>query len=299
MALLTDDDVRRAFGFLHDAGEVDGPHAFTAPVVEALWDLIPSDSGAACNTFSGEAPDVVPERRTVLSFAEVDADWCIGLKMYWNDELDAVCRLHVEREEAVPPVPMYLGRAVRASDVFTRREQRRRELWASVERVTGTEDCVMLWLPAPDEAMFRRLSFGSERRGGIRDRDVLLLDLLAPHLVQLYRRAAVRRATAAWPGGLTAREREVLRLVAQGRTNREVARALWISPATVRRHLENAFEKLEVKTRAAAVARVLGAVAGESREPERRDPPPSARRPRDVEYAALRPGATVVNTPGR
>ena len=206
--------------------------------------------------------------------------------------------MHVEREEAVPPVPAYLGRPVRLSDVLTRREQRRRELWASVERVLGTEDVLVLWLPAPDEGLFRRISFASENRGGIRDRDVLLLGLLAPHLAQLYRRAAVRRATAAWPGGLTAREREVLRLVAQGQTNREVARSLWISPATVRRHLENAFEKLGVRSRAAAVARVFGAVARENRELTRAHPSPAARPRRDSEYGQLRAGATVINTHG-
>ena len=56
---------------------------------------------------------------------------------------------------------------------------------------------------------------------------------------------------------LTPREREVIALVAAGRTNRETARYLWISPHTVRTHLEHIFEKLKVTTRAAAVARVL------------------------------------------
>jgi DNA-binding CsgD family transcriptional regulator len=267
-------------------------------VLEAFWDLIPSDAGAACNTFAGEAANVVPERRTVLSFADVDADWCIGIRKYWTADLDEVCRLHVEREEAVPPVPAYLGRPVRWSDVLTRREQRRRELWASVERVLGTEDVLVLWLPAPDEGLFRRISFASEKRGGISDRDVLLLGLLAPSLAQLYRRAAVRRATAAWPRDLTAREREVLRLVAQGQTNREVARSLWISPATVRRHLENTFEKLGVRNRAAAVAHVFGAVASENGDPIRERPPTSAPQRGDGEYVTLRPGATLINTHG-
>ena len=294
--MLTDDDVRSAFGFLHEASEVDGPDAFTEPVLEAFWELIPSDAGAACNTFAGEAANVLPERRTVLSFAEVDADWCIGLRKYWTEELDEVCRLHVEREEVVPPVPAYLGRPVRLSDVLTRREQRRRELWASVERVLGTEDFLVLWLPAPDEGLFRRISFASEKRGGISDRDVLVLGLLAPSLVQLYRRAAVRRATAARPGGLTPREREVLRLVAQGQTNREVARSLWISPATVRRHLENTFEKLGVRSRAAAVASVFGAVEREDRDPSWEERPPTGARQRNGDRAVmLRPGATVIN----
>jgi DNA-binding CsgD family transcriptional regulator len=55
------------------------------------------------------------------------------------------------------------------------------------------------------------------------------------------------------PFGLTNREREILALVAEGRTNGEVASALWISPATVRKHLENAYAKLGVTTRTAAV----------------------------------------------
>jgi DNA-binding CsgD family transcriptional regulator len=55
------------------------------------------------------------------------------------------------------------------------------------------------------------------------------------------------------PFGLTNREREILALIAEGRTNADVATALWISPATVRKHLENAYTKLGVTTRTAAV----------------------------------------------
>lgn len=55
---------------------------------------------------------------------------------------------------------------------------------------------------------------------------------------------------------LTSREREILDLVAEGRTNAEVADVLFIAPGTVRRHLENAYSKLGVHTRTAAVARV-------------------------------------------
>jgi len=53
---------------------------------------------------------------------------------------------------------------------------------------------------------------------------------------------------------LTERELEVLRLVASGSTNRETARALFISEATVKTHLLHIYEKLEVRDRAAAVA---------------------------------------------
>ncbi len=56
------------------------------------------------------------------------------------------------------------------------------------------------------------------------------------------------------PGGLTAREVEVLRLVAAGKTNRDIAVELVISEHTVARHLQNMFAKLGVSSRSAATA---------------------------------------------
>ncbi len=55
-------------------------------------------------------------------------------------------------------------------------------------------------------------------------------------------------------GGLTAREAEVLQLIASGRTNKEIAAALVISEKTVARHVANIFTKLGVSSRSAATA---------------------------------------------
>ncbi len=55
-----------------------------------------------------------------------------------------------------------------------------------------------------------------------------------------------------WPADLTDREVEVLRLIARGRSNREVAERLFISPKTVGRHVENLYAKIGVSSRAAA-----------------------------------------------
>lgn len=63
-------------------------------------------------------------------------------------------------------------------------------------------------------------------------------------------------ATARIPG-LTKREREVLRLLADGLRNDQIAAALAISPLTVRTHIENAMGKLEADTRTQAVANAL------------------------------------------
>jgi DNA-binding CsgD family transcriptional regulator len=68
-------------------------------------------------------------------------------------------------------------------------------------------------------------------------------------------RQACRLAAGHADGGpLSPRELEVLRLVAEGRTSGDIASSLRISRHTVRRHLENTFAKLGVRTRAAAVA---------------------------------------------
>jgi DNA-binding NarL/FixJ family response regulator len=55
-----------------------------------------------------------------------------------------------------------------------------------------------------------------------------------------------------YPDGLTAREVEVLRLVAQGLTNEQVAEQLVISPRTVNTHLTSIYGKIGVSTRSAA-----------------------------------------------
>lgn len=61
---------------------------------------------------------------------------------------------------------------------------------------------------------------------------------------------------------LTAREHEVLDLVARGLTNAEVARRLFVSDKTVRNHVSNVFAKLHVAGRAEAVARARDAGLG-------------------------------------
>ena len=74
----------------------------------------------------------------------------------------------------------------------------------------------------------------------------------APELARVEQLA--RRLPARAVGGLTAREVEVLRLVAAGRTNRAIADELILSEKTVARHVSNIFTKLGLSSRAAATA---------------------------------------------
>ena len=66
----------------------------------------------------------------------------------------------------------------------------------------------------------------------------------------------MRRAVTSDTPPLSARERQVLELVADGRTNEEVAGLLFISPVTVKAHLRHIYEKLGVRNRVEAVARL-------------------------------------------
>ncbi|MFG2958564.1 AAA family ATPase [Streptomyces sp. NPDC048291] len=85
-------------------------------------------------------------------------------------------------------------------------------------------------------------------------------------------RAAARRALdPAESLGLTSRERDVLRLVSAGRTNRQIAEELFISPKTASVHVSNILGKLGVAGRgeAAAVAHRLGMFPAEALDPTR------------------------------
>jgi len=71
---------------------------------------------------------------------------------------------------------------------------------------------------------------------------------------------ALRRRIA--PRPLTYREKEILSLVVQGFTNRQIADRLYLAESTVKTHLSSVFEKLDARSRAEAAALVLDPDAG-------------------------------------
>jgi DNA-binding NarL/FixJ family response regulator len=72
-----------------------------------------------------------------------------------------------------------------------------------------------------------------------------------------YERLGVRRSDATAPAGLSRRECEVLALVADGRSNRQIGETLFISDRTVARHLTNIFHKIDVTSRTQAARYAL------------------------------------------
>jgi ATP/maltotriose-dependent transcriptional regulator MalT len=117
-------------------------------------------------------------------------------------------------------------------------------------------------LEAPYEAARTRVDIARACRD-LGDEDTALMELDAarwafqqlgaePEVARLDELS--RRAAASATGGLTAREVQVLRLVAAGKTNRAIAGDLFLSEKTVARHLSNIFTKLGLASRSAATA---------------------------------------------
>jgi len=81
--------------------------------------------------------------------------------------------------------------------------------------------------------------------------------------------AAATPSAAESPGGLTRRELEILRLVAEGHSNAQLARMLWVTEQTVKFHLSNVYRKLGVsnRTEASRWAQLNGLLPHDSQEP--------------------------------
>jgi len=163
--------------------------------------------------------------------------------LYWElrDE-EAVCE-YFERTGDLRPRKM--------SDLLSQREWRARELYKLCYAPFRYE--LAFRLPV-GQRYTKTFIFRSSRRD-FSERDRSVLELLQPQLEQIdqtfERRERIRTDLA-----LTPREREILGWVECGKTNAEIAQILWISPLTVRKHLENSYEKLGVRTRTGAVARL-------------------------------------------
>jgi DNA-binding CsgD family transcriptional regulator len=236
MPRLSGSDYRKALDVVYEAADVDGPNPFPEPVLEALRRLVPCDVVAFHERVGwGAAVVWVGEPRGAMTPAIRDAS-----RRYWTE---------------CPLTPHEAPR--KFSDFLSQREFHRLGLYQECARPLGVEDVFRVWLDARggDGA---RLEFDRGQRD-FHERDRAVLDLLLPHLARHHRRVGRhRRRVDGARVRLTPREAEIIELVAEGRSNAEVAQLTWISPDTVRKHLENAYEKLGVHTRTAAVAALFG-----------------------------------------
>jgi DNA-binding CsgD family transcriptional regulator len=165
------------------------------------------------------------------------------------------------------------ARVRRLSDAAPPEEFHKTALYREVYSVIGLEYHIAFTLPAPRDYVLGVAL--SRRHEDFTDEECALLETARPHLIQAYRNAREHTAVLRRLGdergrplvdlrarGLTPREEEVVRLMASGRTNADVASELGLSPRTVQTHLQHAYRKLGVQTRSQAARIVWAASAG-------------------------------------
>ena len=327
MSALASGDERRLLRFVAEAESFGGDHPFAGEFLTQLGRLVPADWIGYCDFVESRGDG------SGNNFVRPGDEGVYG-SIDWEEALPVVL---AERHGFWRAS----SGAVALSDLLTRRELHRTQEYDLVLKPSGIEDSLGVQLSiAPTE--IARLIL--DRRGrGFSARDRAVLDILSPHLVQLYhanetrrrlrealalhdstgsavvlleadhriayasaaatellgrylgengvglpepvawwlrerRRAAIAEPLRIEAGDrtlivelvdgallleeelhlprLTPREREILDLVAEGKTNAEIADHLWVSRGTVRKHLDNVYAKLGVHTRTAAAALV-------------------------------------------
>lgn len=234
MAGLTKTDLRSVIDVLYDLGSAPSSDPFPLPVLDRLGALVGAHTTGYCE-FSRSGGNGY-----CLKNRPEPPPWFSEELHRWGHQDPITCKIHAEWTTPLA-----------VSDRLSRRAFDRLELYQYVCRPLGHVEYARLYLPPPTKTTARFFFFDLEH-WGLNARQHELLDLLRPHFA-LWRRRW-RRTANAIALELTERERQILEAVADGATNREIAQKLWLSPHTVRTHLEHIFEKLNVRTRTEAAA---------------------------------------------
>ncbi len=235
--------VRKALEFMLDVTAIGRPDELVRTVVQGL-------------------PRLVDSELTTLSICDLQA----GMRRVVAFPGDAICaedQACFNRLIKTHPLVRYHsthaeGGAQRISDCADGALFRRGELFSDYYRRIGIDHVVAVPVVASSGLV---MSYVLNRRGrDFDDRECALLDAMRPALANLYRfaswTAAPPQPEVAAGARLTPREEEVLRWVAAGKSDKQVAIALGSSVRTVHKHLENAYAKLGVSNRTAAAMRL-------------------------------------------
>jgi DNA-binding CsgD family transcriptional regulator len=243
MTTVSERDVRLALELVYDAASMPRPDPFPREFLEGLARLIPADA------IVGYHEAIIGRPCRVVESVEIPEE---GIP---TDVQEAGGRFFIQ-----DPIRHGVGererRALKLSDFLTRRERRKLEFYWYVWKPLGIDDSLRVWLPAP--AGRARVIYLERGKRDFTERDRSVLELLRPSLIRIQAAAQARRhRKQAAMSALTTREQEILGWIARGKTSREIAAILVVSPHTVRKHVEHILEKLGVSTRSAAVARVF------------------------------------------
>ena len=245
---LTQADLDAVLGFLADADRIPVLEPYPLEMFDRLRTLIPHDRAGY------DRADLEAGRWLDDEGSGDDPYWVVG-----------PC-----------PITDYRTRtgdlsALRMSDIISRSRYHALPLYREYYQPVGLDHILELGLSSVP-TRYRTLTFFRGRDvPDFSERDRTVLELLRPHLrarearVALLEAAAGRtdlnaRPTQEVEAKLTVREREILAMVAAGKTNAQIAADLWVTPGTVKKHLEHVYAKLGVSGRAAA-ATVLQSAA--------------------------------------
>lgn len=253
---LTRPDFEAIWQFLLEVDDLESEEPYPAGLIARLQSLVASDQAAY------QELDV--ERRRFVDLSPADPDDDEDEELYWTVGPCPITDYRVRTGDLS---------AIRMSDVVGRQRYHDSPFYREYFQPVGFDHVLDLGL-STDQQRYRSLVL---IRGGdtadFSERDRAVLELLRPHLRAREARADLERRVRNPDGpsegdareattSLTAREREILRLVREGKTNTEIAGELWVSPSTVKKHLENVYDKLGVASRAAAAS---AAQAGSAR----------------------------------
>lgn len=223
-----------------DAHRPERGRTLPRSVLEALYDLVP------CDDITYQVMD--PAHEVFLNNEELRGD--IPCPERDEERLSAFFWSYFKTYEccSYPQRSGDFSTVHRATDFYSARELATGAV-GELMRLQGMRYDVILPL-APDAGIDYRIIFWRSEGPDFSDREQLLLTLLRPHLAEF----ELARRPLRQPAVLTDRQAQLLDLVAAGMTNRQIARQLDLSDGTVRRHLENIFERLDVNSRTAAAA---------------------------------------------
>jgi DNA-binding CsgD family transcriptional regulator len=239
-ATVLDRDLRTMLRIVNAPDDADDGQPLPPSVLAALRRLVHADAVYFLQ-LDVERREMPVHQKCGPDVDDADALQSVFWSNYWTSPL---C--------SYPDRTGDLASVTKMSDFATMTALRRTLMWPEFFRPYGIYRELLMCLPSPRLRTLRLVLIrgpGSD----FSERDRGILALLRPHLDARFRQWQRRRQSTP----LTPRQRELMTLVAAGRTNGQIARQLRISEGTVRTHLENIFQRLQVTNRAAAVARAF------------------------------------------
>lgn len=248
-------EARHLHAVLDLLGEVHqavGPHEFACLLMSRLGETLPAD----LMTYN----EIEPGVQTRVLFEP-----CATRP---HDIEEAFTRLIDQHPLVTNFVVTGNSTPLRLSDFISDVDLRNLELYHEVFRPLETNYQLAMLLSGDDGTL---IGLGINRsRADFCDYELAMLEVLQPHLSAAFQHAVLRQRSAELArrsdhaasvlSGLTPREREVAALLAEGRSNRQIACTLLISQRTAENHVARVLCKLGVPSRAAVVA-LLGACA--------------------------------------